>query len=381
MQRLAVILSVALVLIGSPVSASVLESPASGAYLSGLGFISGWKCDAGEITVRIDGGRPLPVLYGNDRLDTHVSMGGPCQHPDTGYILQMNWAELGDGMHTVVAYDDGQEFDRATFRVLTFGEVFVRDARRGFCEIPDFPALGDTAEFLWNESTQHLELYLFQKARTRAEICQSCCGHNDVAGICVEQAHIVATCDCAPNNDPPEEEPSDSPEWLGDCYTADGGLDMCCFCCRGGEVARSSQSMCSSQPFLQRCGCGPSTPEQPDTEAEPVHPYFGHWTLASTMTDQCSSSEGDGTLLVGRRGSVSGRFSPHNDTVRVRDGVYRRPGRYELSGVVSPTGDVQATWSFLEHRGSLSGTLYETGMGSGTWRNSAGCRGVWRATR
>ena len=37
-------------------NAAVLESPAEGAALSGLGFISGWKCDGKDITVTIDGG-------------------------------------------------------------------------------------------------------------------------------------------------------------------------------------------------------------------------------------------------------------------------------------------------------------------------------------
>ena len=123
MKRLAVILSAALVLMGSSVSASVLESPASGASLSGLGFISGWKCDASAITVRIDGGTPTPVLYGNDRLDTHVSRGGPCQRRDTGYILQINWGELADGSHTAVAYDAGVEFARSVFRTSRFRDV------------------------------------------------------------------------------------------------------------------------------------------------------------------------------------------------------------------------------------------------------------------
>ena len=39
----------------------------------------------------------------------------------------------------------------------TFGEEFVVGAR-GECTIPDFPSPGETARFVWNESTQHLEL-------------------------------------------------------------------------------------------------------------------------------------------------------------------------------------------------------------------------------
>ncbi len=149
--------TLALLIGAPPLHAAVLESPARGAYFSGLGFISGWKCDAEEITVRIDSGAPIPVLYGNDRLDTHVSRGGPCQNRDTGYILQVNWAELGDGRHTVVVYDTGREFARSTFTVATAGGPFLEDVTAQ-CTVPDFPAPGETGHFIWNESTQHLEL-------------------------------------------------------------------------------------------------------------------------------------------------------------------------------------------------------------------------------
>ena len=40
----------------------------------------------------------------------------------------MNWGELGDGPHTAVVYDDGVEFDRSMFDVVTTGEAFLRGA-------------------------------------------------------------------------------------------------------------------------------------------------------------------------------------------------------------------------------------------------------------
>ena len=135
----------------------MLESPAPGATLSGIGFISGWKCDGQQITVRIDDGPPLPVLYGNERLDTHVSRGGPCPHHQTGYILQMNWAELGNGSHTAIAYDNHVEFARSGFTVRGFRDPFVTGAA-ATVPVPDFPLPGDTAVFAWQQSTQHLEL-------------------------------------------------------------------------------------------------------------------------------------------------------------------------------------------------------------------------------
>ena len=52
-----------------------LEIPSQGDTLSGIGVISGWKCEAeGEITVRVDDGNPLPTLYGLSREDTESSV-------------------------------------------------------------------------------------------------------------------------------------------------------------------------------------------------------------------------------------------------------------------------------------------------------------------
>ncbi len=154
-----------LVLLLSPAwaLASALESPADGATVSGLGFISGWKCDAGNITVKFfdvgdDGelsllGEPISLATQQSRADTRLA----CGIDDNGFIAQINWNFLGDGSHIAVVYDDEVEFGRATFSVVTAGQEFVRGAS-GECMIDDFPAMGETATFEWNQSTQHLEL-------------------------------------------------------------------------------------------------------------------------------------------------------------------------------------------------------------------------------
>ena len=136
-----------------PSWAATLESPAPAATLSGIGFISGWKCDAGEITVRINDGGHIPVATGQPRADTRIA----CGTIDNGFITQINWNFLGTGTHTAVAYDDGVEFSRSTFTVVTTGEEYLPDAE-GMCVVPDFPAPGENASFVWNTSTQHLEL-------------------------------------------------------------------------------------------------------------------------------------------------------------------------------------------------------------------------------
>ncbi len=132
-----------------------LEIPGDGDTLSGIGVISGWKCEVeGAITVRVDDGNPLPTLYGLPREDTEET----CGDTDNGFVTYFNWGLLGDGTYTVAALDNGVKFDSSTVRVATFGEEFVEDADPGPFTILDFPSLGEKADFVWNTSTQHLEL-------------------------------------------------------------------------------------------------------------------------------------------------------------------------------------------------------------------------------
>ena len=148
-----VVCGLSLLLGGSQVSARVLESPADGAFVSGVGFISGWKCNAGNITVRLDGGGHIPLATEQPRADTRLA----CGTVDNGFITQVNWNHLGAGTHTAVAYDDGVEFARSTFTVGSPDEEFLKGVEAE-CRVPDFPALGENGRFVWNESTQHLEL-------------------------------------------------------------------------------------------------------------------------------------------------------------------------------------------------------------------------------
>ena len=142
--------------------AAVLEIPGDGAKLSGIGVISGWKCDAdGDITVRFDGDDELTVtmVYGSERGDTEEDKDGKiiCGDKDNGFLAIMNWALLDDGEHTAVAYDNGVEFDSSTFTVTTTGEEFLEDAS-ACVTIENFPSDGETTMLEWNQSTQHFEM-------------------------------------------------------------------------------------------------------------------------------------------------------------------------------------------------------------------------------
>ena len=135
---------------------SALDIPGNGTTVSGIGVISGWKCEVnGDLTISFDDGDPIPLLYGSQRPD--VLEEGNCPDADVGFVAIWNWGRLSDGEHTAVVYDNGVEFDRSTFTVVTTGVEFLMGAS-GMCEIPDFPSPGETARFVWNQGTQHLEL-------------------------------------------------------------------------------------------------------------------------------------------------------------------------------------------------------------------------------
>ena len=137
------------------VNAARLGIPGPHTTVSGIGVISGWKCDAGELTVRFDGGEPIPLLHGAERAD--VLNAGACAHAHVGFLSIMNWGNLDDGEHTAVVYDDGVEFGRSVFTVRRFREAFVKDAALTL-PVQDFPHQGDNAVFTWSQATQHLEL-------------------------------------------------------------------------------------------------------------------------------------------------------------------------------------------------------------------------------
>ena len=100
-----------MVLAAGMAHAATLEIPTPDTTHSGIGVISGWKCDAGELTVRFDGGAPVPLVYGARRTD--VRDAGPC--PCLVAASRSGIGESSEGEHTAWVYDDGVSFDRSTF--------------------------------------------------------------------------------------------------------------------------------------------------------------------------------------------------------------------------------------------------------------------------
>ena len=143
-----IIVTIAAVFMASIAQAATLEIPGPNTTQSGIGVISGWKCRTnGRLTIRFDGGNAIPLVYGSERGDTR----GPCGDANNGFVAIMNWGNLGDGTHTAVVYDNGVEFDRATFRVVTTGVAFRRGVTgSGTATLSN----GQRATLKWSEATQ-----------------------------------------------------------------------------------------------------------------------------------------------------------------------------------------------------------------------------------
>jgi len=143
---------VALFLSRAATSYAGLENPTDNGEYSGIGYISGWKCEAeGALTARINDGAVIPLAYLNDRPDTLPV----CGDTDNGFISIVNWARYGTGTHIIEVFDNGVRFGRRTFHVTTLGEEFVRGARDDVFLLEDWPFDGDAARIIWNQAMQN----------------------------------------------------------------------------------------------------------------------------------------------------------------------------------------------------------------------------------
>ena len=68
--------------------------------------------------------------------------------------MLFNWNLLGDGEHEVGAFVDDVELGRATGRVTTLGQEFLRGVE-GECVVADFPSPGETVTLEWQQNSQN----------------------------------------------------------------------------------------------------------------------------------------------------------------------------------------------------------------------------------
>ncbi len=146
----------------------VLENPGDDAFVSGVGIISGWVCDAESVAVVIDPGTEnesvIEAAYGTPRADTE----GRCGDSDNGFGILFNMNILGDGEHEIVAMVDGVAlpsataaagevglpFDTSEFFVTTLGERFLRGVEGRFT-LAAFPDDASGVEVEWSQASQN----------------------------------------------------------------------------------------------------------------------------------------------------------------------------------------------------------------------------------
>ena len=135
----------------------IIESPSP--YVSGIGFISGWKCNTNDIELWLTGSAREGVLKLNPAQNMPRSdTAGVCLgEENNGFIIQVNWNDL-IGYDKVVARDNGEVFDSADFTIGHTGLPFIRDKAGTEVEVVDFPSPDTATTLTWSTATQHFEV-------------------------------------------------------------------------------------------------------------------------------------------------------------------------------------------------------------------------------
>ncbi len=135
----------------------VIESPS--AFVSGIGFISGWKCNTNDIELWLTGSAREGVLKLNPAQNMPRSdTAGVCLgEENNGWIIQVNWNDL-IGYDMVVARDNGEAFDSRSFTIGHTGLPFIRDKAGTEVEVVNFPSPDTATTLTWSTATQHFEV-------------------------------------------------------------------------------------------------------------------------------------------------------------------------------------------------------------------------------
>lgn len=222
---LALLVTAAALFLFSPAAAALgaLENPQQGGIETGIGAITGWHCTAKNIEVRIDGASAGLAGAGTSRLDTAGKCGG---RSDTGFSLLYNYALLQGGVHRIDVYADGVPFGTATFQAGYLGAEFLQGLSSAH-RIPNFPARGQGARVVWQESKQN-----FVIAGVEALTGGSLVGTYSIQDIWMQDSTGLAASTLQPNV-------SASGKWT---YRADGTYVVAFTLTANGQSATQSFS-------------------------------------------------------------------------------------------------------------------------------------------
>ena len=128
-----------------------IENPAEGSTQSGIGLISGWRCDAEVLEIEFEDGSRSVAAYGTARADTENA----CGDTDNGFGLLYNFNLLGSGEHTIKALADGDVFRETTFNVVRPSTGEFATGLEAQVTVQDFPQDGHSVTLAWSQSQQN----------------------------------------------------------------------------------------------------------------------------------------------------------------------------------------------------------------------------------
>jgi len=139
-----------------PLRPAALENPTADSFQSGIGVLSGWSCEGGDIGISIDGKAPLHAPYGSARADTATICN--TTDPRTGFGLLVNFNTMGAGPHHVQLFVNGTARGASIpFTVTLPAGEFITGVSREV-SVPDFPTLGKTTRLVWQQSQQNFAI-------------------------------------------------------------------------------------------------------------------------------------------------------------------------------------------------------------------------------
>jgi hypothetical protein len=127
-----------------------LDSPINASFESGIGVVHGWVCEAETIGLQVDDRTPFTAAYGAERADSQTV----CGDTANGFAVAINWAEYGDGEHTLHLLADGQPLTQAQVTVTTLGVSYLT-GRSATTTVSDFPATRLETALMWSEPHQN----------------------------------------------------------------------------------------------------------------------------------------------------------------------------------------------------------------------------------
>lgn len=170
-----------------------LENPTGDLTYSGIGVVSGWECEAGALTVEFwdideDGNPTTPALDSTGApLTFPLIYGnkrpdtmGVCGDTNNGYVAIFNYGELASGWHMARIFEDGAEIERGIFWSWRLGEqAFVPYA------IPNDPA-DHVSCTVFGFPSGYATSFLFNPNTQHFEADYGCRWDAD-AGECIEE--------------------------------------------------------------------------------------------------------------------------------------------------------------------------------------------------